>query len=92
MKTVSRQRGVPIPRCVNFWQSACLTLRLGHGYCYLWKPEIVWLHAGSDAPDHAFVFCKSLFHVWHLHSYMRLDPPDGNLDAVEWHLPAGRGY
>src|ERR1700686_3457212 len=19
-----------------------------HGYCYLWKPEIVWLHAGSD--------------------------------------------
>jgi PAS domain S-box-containing protein len=20
-----------------------------HGYCYLWKPEIVWLHATSDA-------------------------------------------
>ena len=19
-----------------------------HGYCYLWKPEIVWLHAVSD--------------------------------------------
>src|SRR3984957_9441148 len=19
-----------------------------HGYCYLWKPEIVWLHAASD--------------------------------------------
>jgi two-component system sensor kinase FixL len=22
---------------------------MGHGYCYLWKPEIVWLHATSDA-------------------------------------------
>ena len=22
---------------------------MGHGYCYLWKPEIVWLHVGSDA-------------------------------------------
>lgn len=21
---------------------------MGHGYCYLWKPEIVWLHVGSD--------------------------------------------
>ena len=21
---------------------------MGHGYCYLWKPEIVWLHAISD--------------------------------------------
>jgi PAS domain S-box-containing protein len=21
---------------------------MGHGYCYLWKPEIVWLHAVSD--------------------------------------------
>ena len=20
-----------------------------HGYCYLWRPEIVWLHVGSDA-------------------------------------------
>ena len=20
-----------------------------HGYCYLWRPEIVWLHAGSDS-------------------------------------------
>ena len=29
MKTASRQCSVPIPRCVNFWQSACLTLRLG---------------------------------------------------------------
>jgi hypothetical protein len=19
-----------------------------HGYCYLWKPEIMWLHAISD--------------------------------------------
>jgi len=22
---------------------------MGHGYCYLWKPEIVWLHVVSDA-------------------------------------------
>src|ERR1017187_7350704 len=22
---------------------------MGHGYCYLWKPEIVWLHAISDS-------------------------------------------
>jgi len=22
---------------------------MGHGYCYLWKPEIIWLHAISDA-------------------------------------------
>lgn len=22
---------------------------MGHGYCYLWKPEIVWLHVISDA-------------------------------------------
>jgi PAS domain S-box-containing protein len=22
---------------------------MGHGYCYLWKPEIVWLHAVSDS-------------------------------------------
>src|SRR5579864_5994354 len=22
---------------------------MGHGYCYLWRPEIVWLHVGSDA-------------------------------------------
>ncbi len=21
---------------------------MAHGYCYLWKPELVWLHAGSD--------------------------------------------
>jgi PAS domain-containing protein len=21
---------------------------MGHGYCYLWKPDIVWLHAVSD--------------------------------------------
>jgi len=21
---------------------------MGHGYCYLWKPEIVWVHAISD--------------------------------------------
>lgn len=21
---------------------------MGHGYCYLWRPEIVWLHAVSD--------------------------------------------
>jgi len=21
---------------------------MGHGYCYLWRPEIVWLHAASD--------------------------------------------
>lgn len=21
---------------------------MGHGYCYLWRPEIVWLHVGSD--------------------------------------------
>src|SRR2546422_1806042 len=21
---------------------------MGHGYCYLWKPEIVWLHVVSD--------------------------------------------
>ena len=21
---------------------------MAHGYCYLWKPEIVWLHAVSD--------------------------------------------
>lgn len=20
-----------------------------HGHCYLWRPEILWLHAGSDA-------------------------------------------
>ena len=22
---------------------------MAHGYCYLWKPDIVWLHAISDA-------------------------------------------
>ena len=22
---------------------------MGHGYCYLWRPEIVWLHVVSDA-------------------------------------------
>src|SRR5580698_257346 len=22
---------------------------MGHGYCYLWRPEIIWLHAISDA-------------------------------------------
>ncbi len=22
---------------------------MGHGYCYLWRPEIVWLQVGSDA-------------------------------------------
>jgi len=22
---------------------------MAHGYCYLWRPEIVWLHLGSDA-------------------------------------------
>src|ERR1700733_16281230 len=22
---------------------------MGHGYCYLWKPEIVWLHLISDS-------------------------------------------
>ena len=22
---------------------------MGHGYCYLWQPEIVWLHAISDS-------------------------------------------
>jgi hypothetical protein len=21
---------------------------MGHGYCYLWKPQIVWLHVASD--------------------------------------------
>ncbi len=21
---------------------------MAHGYCYLWKPEIVWLHVVSD--------------------------------------------
>src|ERR1700689_1775231 len=21
---------------------------MGHGYCYLWRPEIVWLHVTSD--------------------------------------------
>ncbi|HEV2200838.1 MAG TPA: PAS domain S-box protein [Bryobacteraceae bacterium] len=21
---------------------------MGHGFCYLWRPEIVWLHVGSD--------------------------------------------
>jgi PAS domain S-box-containing protein len=21
---------------------------MAHGYCYLWKPELVWLHTGSD--------------------------------------------
>ncbi len=21
---------------------------MAHGYCFLWKPELVWLHAGSD--------------------------------------------
>lgn len=22
---------------------------MAHGYCYLWRPEIVWLHVGADA-------------------------------------------
>ena len=22
---------------------------MAHGFCYLWKPEIVWLHVVSDA-------------------------------------------
>ena len=22
---------------------------MAHGYCYLWRPEIVWLHVGSDS-------------------------------------------
>src|SRR5215467_10947000 len=22
---------------------------MSHGYCYLWRPEIVWLHAASDS-------------------------------------------
>jgi hypothetical protein len=22
---------------------------MGHGYCYLWRPEMIWLHAISDA-------------------------------------------
>jgi len=22
---------------------------MSHGYCYLWRPEIIWLHAISDS-------------------------------------------
>ena len=81
---------------------------MAHGYCYLWKPEIVWLHAISDASDRLVLLCNSggaglfcpqaarpalpldVLYVWRIYSRLRLDPSHGNLDAVAWHLPAGR--
>jgi len=32
----------------NFFQKLFSSDFMPHGYCYLWRPEIVWLHALSD--------------------------------------------
>ena len=34
---------------MDFWRNLLASDFMGHGYCYLWRPEIVWLHVGSDA-------------------------------------------
>ena len=34
---------------LDFWRKLFTSDFMGHGYCYLWRPEIVWLHVGSDA-------------------------------------------
>ena len=34
---------------LDFWRKLFASDFMGHGYCYLWRPEIVWLHVGSDA-------------------------------------------
>ena len=34
---------------IDFIQKLFTSDFMGHGYCYLWRPEIVWLHAISDA-------------------------------------------
>jgi PAS domain S-box-containing protein len=33
---------------LEFLQKLFTSDLMGHGYCYLWKPEIIWLHAISD--------------------------------------------
>ncbi len=34
---------------VGFVKQLCASDFMPHGNCYLWKPEILWLHVGSDA-------------------------------------------
>src|ERR1700722_2141345 len=33
----------------NFLEKLFSSDFMGHGYCYYWRPEIVWLHAASDS-------------------------------------------
>jgi len=33
----------------EFWRKLFSTQGfLPHGHCYFWRPEVVWLHVGSD--------------------------------------------
>jgi len=34
---------------IDFWQNLLASDFMPHGVCFLWNPEIVWLHAISDA-------------------------------------------
>src|SRR5258706_6844764 len=34
---------------IEFWQKLLASDFMPHGVCFLWNPEIVWLHAISDA-------------------------------------------
>ena len=34
---------------IGFFRKLFTSDFMGHGYCYLWRPEIVWLHVLSDA-------------------------------------------
>jgi len=33
---------------IEFLRKLFLSDFMGHGYCYLWRPDIIWLHAASD--------------------------------------------
>ena len=34
---------------IEFWKNLLASDFMPHGFCFLWSPEIVWLHAISDA-------------------------------------------
>ena len=49
-----------------------------HGYCYLWKPEIVWLHAASDgaiALSYLFIPLALVYFVRRVTRLLLLNPP-----------------
>src|SRR5271157_2870952 len=63
---------------------------MGHGYCYLWQPEIVWLHAISDSMIALsyYVIPFTLVYFVRKRRDLRNHASDGSLDPLARYLPA----